>query len=185
MQRFRPVLIALVLLLLSTVGCNPTQDADFQNGKEAYEKKDYTTAEPDFQKGLEAYNKKDYATALREWRPLAEQGFTRAQGVLGTMYYDGKGVPQNDKTAVKWYRLSAEEGYAPAQFNLGLMYARGRGVPQNDVYAHMWLNISVLRGYKQAVEVRGLAAKVMTPFQIERAQDLARECVEKKYKGCD
>jgi hypothetical protein len=24
----------------------------------------------------------------------------------------------------------------------------------------------------------------MTPAQIEKAQDLARECIRKKYKGC-
>jgi len=183
MQRSLPVLITLLLLFL-TVRCNLNQDADFQKGMEAYEKEDYSIAEADFQKGLDAFEKKDYETALREWRPLAEQGLARAQGKLGTMYYDGKGVPQNDQAAVKWYRLSAELGYAPAQFNLGLMYARGRGVSQNDVYAYMWLNIAASRGYKRAVEVRGLAATVMAPSQIERAQDLASECVKKKFKGC-
>ena len=184
MQRFLPVLIALVLLLLSTVGCNLNQEVDFQKGLDTFEKKDYETAEADFQKGLDAYNREDYETALREFKPLAEQGLARAQGVLGAMYYDGKGVSQNDKTAVKWYRLSAEQGYAPAQFNLGLMYARGQGISQNDVYAHMWLNISASRGYKRAAEVRGLAAKVMTPAQLEKAQELAVECEKKKYKGC-
>ena len=31
---------------------------------------------------------------------------------------------------------------------------------------------------------RDLVAKKMPPSQIEKAQDLARECVKKNYKGC-
>ena len=33
----------------------------------------------DFQKGLTAYDSGDYATALREWTPLAEQGYADDQ----------------------------------------------------------------------------------------------------------
>ena len=36
----------------------------------------------DFQRGVAAYNRGDYSTALREWRPLAEQGFAKAQNNL-------------------------------------------------------------------------------------------------------
>ena len=31
---------------------------------------------------------------------------------------------------------------------------------------------------------RDKITKLMTPSQIEKAQDLARECVKKNYKGC-
>ena len=64
-----------------------------------------TTWGADFNKGVDAYFSDDYATALRELRPLAEQGHAGAQSFLGWMYYEGKGVPQDDKTAVKWYTL--------------------------------------------------------------------------------
>ena len=71
----------------------------------------------DLQKGLglDAYERGDYATALREWQPLAEQGYADPQYNLGWMYDNGQGVPQNDKTAVKWYTLAAEQGDAYAQ----------------------------------------------------------------------
>ena len=72
----------------------------------------------DFQKGQTAYQNGDFATALREWKPLAEQRYARAQYLLGLMYVTGRGVPLNHKTAVKWYRLAAAQGYAPAQKNL-------------------------------------------------------------------
>ncbi len=64
------------------------------------------------------------------------------------------------------------------------MYALGQGVPQDFVYAHMWLNIAASNGHENAGKARDEVAKLMTPAQIEKAQDLARECVRKKYKGC-
>lgn len=64
----------------------------------------------DWNKGLTAYRSGDYATALREWTPLAKQGYAFVQHNLGWMYDYGQGVPQNYKTALKWYRLAAEQG---------------------------------------------------------------------------
>ena len=55
----------------------------------------------------DAYELGDYATALREWRPLAKQGNASAQFLLGYMYYNGYGVPQDYSTAHKWYSLAA------------------------------------------------------------------------------
>ena len=66
----------------------------------------------DFQKGLTAYKSGDYATAIREWTTLAKQGDASAQHNLGQLYYQGKGVPQDDKTAAKWFRLAAKQGDA-------------------------------------------------------------------------
>ena len=64
------------------------------------------------------------------------------------------------------------------------MYDNGKGVLQDYVYAHMWANITASNGEKNGAEVRDIIAKDMTPSQIEKAQDLARECVAKNYKGC-
>ena len=138
----------------------------------------------DFQKGLTAAQSGDFATALREWEPLAKQGNARAQYNLGVMYDKGDGVLQDDKTAVKWYRLAAKQGNALAQGNLGVKYAQGQGVLKDYVYAHMWGNIAATNGNKMSVKFRDFVEKKMTPSQLEKAQDLARECVRKKYKGC-
>ena len=138
----------------------------------------------DYQKGYAAYKSGDYATALREWKPLAEQGDASAQYNLGVMYANGKGVPQDGKTALKSFTLSAEQGNAYAQYSLGYMYENGRGVIQDNIHAHMWYNIAASQGYKYATKNRDLLAKEMTPSQIEKAQELARDCVRKKYKGC-
>ena len=142
------------------------------------------SASADFQTGLTAYKSGDYVTALREFRPLAEQGDAAAQFNLGGMYAKGRGVLQDYKTAVKWYRLAAKQGNADAQTNLGFMYGTGKGVIQDNVYAHMWWNIAASSGNKSAVKNRDIVAKIMTPADISKAQELARQCVRKKYKGC-
>jgi TPR repeat protein len=138
----------------------------------------------DFEKGFAAAQTGDFATALREWTPLAEQGGASAQFNLGLMYRNGWGVLQDDNAAVKWYTLAAQQGDAEAQFNLAILYAKGDGVIKDDVYAHMWANIASSNGNEGGGKVRELFAEIMTPSQLEKAQDLARECVAKKYKGC-
>lgn len=62
-----------------------------------------------FGAGLAAAKAGDYSTALREWTPLAEQGFASAQHNLGNIYSNGLGVSQDYSEAVKWYRLAAEQ----------------------------------------------------------------------------
>ncbi|MBT3921641.1 MAG: tetratricopeptide repeat protein [Nitrospina sp.] len=105
--------------------------------------------------------------------------FADGQNNLGTMYY--LGVPPNYKEAVKWFRLSADQQHATAQYNLGLMYGNGQGVPKDFALAHMWWTIAGSNGDKNAVKNRNLVEKAMSPQQIEGAQEMAREWME-KYK---
>ena len=44
-----------------------------------------TPAGAGFEHAEAAYDRQDYAAALREWRPLAEQGFASAQYNLGQL----------------------------------------------------------------------------------------------------
>ena len=60
-----------------------------------------TPALADLAAGLKAYKGGDYAGALGEFLPLAKQGNAVAQFTLGLMYYNGEGVPQDDKEAVR------------------------------------------------------------------------------------
>ena len=87
-------------------------------------------------------------------------------------------------TALREWTPLAEQGNADAQYNLGLMYANGDGVLQDYVYAHMWFNIAASSGHKNASKTRDIVAERMTPADISTAQDLARECARKNYKGC-
>ena len=64
----------------------------------------------DFQDGMDAYKRKDYTTAFEKFKPLAEQGNAKGQNRLGMMYEKGHGVPKDYKEAVRLFRLSAEQG---------------------------------------------------------------------------
>lgn len=138
----------------------------------------------DFAAGAAAYQRGDYATAFREMSVLADQGDSSAQHNLGIMYSKGQGVTQDYREAAKWFRLSAEQGHADSQNNLGTMFVQGQGVTQDYIYAHMWFNIAASTGGKEALANRDRIAGKMTAGQIARAQELAKQCVTKDYKGC-
>jgi TPR repeat protein len=122
----------------------------------------------------------NYADALKLLRKASDVGNAGAQNCLGTMYAEGRGVPQNHAEAVTWYRKAAEQGNASAQLNLGVAYHIGRGVPQDYVIAHMWFNLAAtsdpaLRTHDDAVYNRDKVASKMTPAQITEAQKRASE----------
>ena len=176
--------------------------ADIEKGFTAFSKRDYAAAlqewKPLAEQGI-AYAQvlvgvmhekgfgvpQDYELAVKWWRLAAKQGEKRAWYNLGYMYDKGYGVEEDPAEAVKWWRLAAEKGFANAQNNLGNAYAKGRGVIQDIVYAHMWFNIAASSGKSDtASKNREIVTGQMTIDQIEEAQRLARECVNKKLTGC-
>ena len=129
-----------------------------------------------------AYERGDYATAFRLMKPLAEQGYAKAQYNLGVMYRIGDGVPQDNTETMKWYRKAAEQGIADAQYFLGVAFDSGQGVSQDSVQAYMWYSLAASRLSEAEAEKRemvlmsrGVIASRMTPEQLEEAQRLARE----------
>ena len=111
-------------------------------------------------------------------RKAAEQGDATAQGQLGIMYEDGKGVAQDDKQAVAWFRKAAEQGDANAQGLLGVLYSLGRGVAQDDKLAYVWSSVSAANGDVEAATKRDLFAKRLSPAVLAEAQALAGQYVE-------
>jgi hypothetical protein len=97
-----------------------------------------------------AYFRKDFATAVRLVRPLADQGDAEAQFMLGSMYDEGWGAPQDTAAAANWYRKAADQGHTIAQYNLGVSYSRGGGVPQNYVEAAKWYRLAADAGFSWA-----------------------------------
>ena len=193
-------LVALLIVALAFATA-PAFSADLQKGLDAFEKGDYKTALREWlpfaedghsvaQNALGVIYRKgegvsqDYKKALHWYKLSAGQGHVGSQNDLGLMHYKGWGVLQDYKTAARWWRLSAEHGYVKAQYNLGLMYDKGHGVLQDYVRAHMWYNIAALNGHEKALENRDGIAKIMSPAQLEKAQESARNCEAKNYKNC-
>ncbi|MCX5831033.1 MAG: tetratricopeptide repeat protein [Deltaproteobacteria bacterium] len=130
-----------------------------------------------YQKGMKHYKPDDVAAAVSELKPLAEQGNAEAQFNLGSLYYQGWGVPQDYREAAKWLRKAAEQSHGFAQATLGTIYAEGiQGVIDKDYpQALMWFILAAAQGDMEAREFRDTLAVKMTPKQITEAQKLARE----------
>ena len=193
----KKLLFTLLFLTLGTAWGGARED-----GFAAAERKDYATAfklwrplaeqgDAVAQSNLGVMYRKgqgviqDYKEALKWSRLAAEQGNAIAQSNLGIMYRKGQGVIQDYKEALKWYRLAAEQGDASAQSNLGFMYGTGQGVLQDYARAHMWLNLASAAGdSKYGTENRDILANKMTPQQIEKAQEMAKACQARNFKGC-
>lgn len=196
MKRFILAVTATLALSLA-----PAVAADFQKGLAAAESGDYATAFKEWKPLAEAGDARaqtqlgkmyssgrgvlqDYAQALIWYRLAAEQGDSEAQVNLGVMFANGYGVSQDDTQAVKWYQLSADQGFPLAQYFLGAAHALGQGVPQDFIIAHMWANISGANGDINGVDLRDAVRNKMTPSDISKAQQMARDCLGSGYKNC-
>jgi TPR repeat protein len=92
----------------------------------------------DYEAGRKAYLDGDYAGALRILRPLAADGNSEAQKLLGVMYDYGHGVDRDPKEALGWYLKSAKQGDPAVQYQVGAKYFRGDGTGQNYQEAARW-----------------------------------------------
>ena len=117
-------------------------------------------------------------------REKAEKGDAEAQFNLGQIYYEGKGVPQDDSEAVKWYRKAAERGHAAAQYKLGVMYRKGEGVPQDDSEAVKWLHKSAEQGEAFAQDSLGVIYEngYGVPRDYSEAAKWYRKAAEKSHR---
>jgi TPR repeat protein len=68
--------------------------------------------------GMVAYNRGDYVPAIKLFRPLAEAGNAKAQGILGVMYRKGEGVTPSSARAFMWLSIAAARGDGTAKVKL-------------------------------------------------------------------
>jgi TPR repeat protein len=157
-------LAALVMFVSATVPAWPTSLSD----------------------GASAFRRGNYVIAFRKLRPLAERGDAEAQAILGLMYQQGSGVPQDAVMAAHWYLCAAEQGHVGAQYQLGLLYDKGHGVPRSTVLAYKWLNLATARAAPRErdyyVRIRDAVASKLDAEQLAQAQWLATSWVPKRTR---
>jgi TPR repeat protein len=107
-----------------------------------------TPAWADFQAGRDAYERGEFAAALGIWRPLAKDGDARAQHWLGFAYAKGRGVAKDYARAATWFAKAAKHGHAQSQKFLGDLFRRGRGVTKNLSAARKWYQVAADQGQK-------------------------------------
>ena len=100
-----------------------------------------------FDEGRKAYDKKDWTTAIKELRPLAEAGDDRAMIIIANMYNDGLGVVASHKESMRLYKRAATEKNNPQAMDaVGAMYVSAIGVDENIKTALQWFQRSAMLG---------------------------------------
>lgn len=99
----------------------------------------------------------EYETALNLLKDTAQNGYAKAQYLLGSLHHDGlvDVLDQNLDFAVEWYRKAAEQGYALAQDDLGDCYYYGDGVEEDYVEAVKWYQRAAEQGNKWSQDSLG------------------------------
>jgi len=100
----------------------------------------------DVDDGLQAYNKGDYTTARLEWMTAAEQGDPIALYNLGQLYRLGRGTFIDYFKAGDYYQMAARQGHVGAQRNLGFLYYHGRLGRAQRNQAFSWLSRAAAQG---------------------------------------
>lgn len=118
---------------------------------------------------------KDPGEAAKWLRKAAEQNVAQAQFILGVFYAMGKGVAKDQVEEVKWFRKAGEQNHAYAQYRLGICYAEGEGVAKDYVEAYKWELLAAGQGDEDAKKTMTVFESKMTPKQIAKAQNLARD----------
>lgn len=80
----------------------------------------------------------------------ASSGDVYAQFKLANMYFEGKGVEQNDAEAAKWFLEAARQDHAEAQFIIGTLYEKGDGVQKSDAHAYSWFVKAASQGHNRS-----------------------------------
>ena len=86
----------------------------------------------------------------------AKQEHVGAMANIGSFYFNGRGVEQNDESAFEWCMKAAEKGDKNAQYNVGYFYEKGRGGVDVDlVQAMHWYQKSAAQGFQLAIDAVG------------------------------
>src|SRR5439155_4992862 len=93
-----------------------------------------SSSEPDL--AYAEYQRGRYVGAFKEaMRRVEEKNDPKSMTLLGELYADGLGVPNDDKKAAEWYKLAAARGDREAMFALSMFKMTGRGGPADRLEA--------------------------------------------------
>ena len=134
------------------------------------------SSEPDL--AYAEYQRGRYVGAFKEaMRRVEEKNDPKSMTLLGELYADGLGVPNDDKKAAEWYKLAAARGDREAMFALSMFKMTGRGGPADRPEAVRLLTEAAKRGH--VVGAYDLALLCLEgqliPQDINRAVELMRQ----------
>ena len=104
----------------------------------------------------------DYVQAFKFYSDVANadqedpdeiQFIANAMGQLGTYYYTGCGVKQDNGMAIEWMTKAADLGSAYAQYSMAQHFLYGTcGLERNESKAKEWLEKAAAQGFAEAIE---------------------------------
>jgi TPR repeat protein len=124
---------------------------------------------------------KKYDEALPILRERADRQDPKAQNQLALLYYEGKGVPEDDGKAAEWMRKAAEGGDATSQYMLAWFSYKGIGVPQDYAKSLEWAQKAMEMGDTNATTLlarlhrlgRGVPQNYTKALELLHAADQA------------
>ncbi len=133
-------------------------------------------SEAQFLKGLDFASgqgvAQDYVQAAQCYTEAAEQGHSRAQLNLATLYEHGQGVMRDQAKALAWLTKAAILGNGDAQYRLGvqqhLANRTGRLGPavEGRIEALKWVRLSAAQGCRGALGACEFVALGMTREEV-------------------
>jgi TPR repeat protein len=100
--------------------------------------------------------KKQYDKALAWYILAAMENNSKAQSNIGTLYYNGEGVPKNYLCALKWFLKSAEGNeYDNTPNNVGILFKNDRCVPLDKYKALEWFCHGEDKSYRDKLKSEG------------------------------
>lgn len=126
--------------------------------------------------GFEAYSWRDYETAIEYWTPFEAQTAPDVLVRIAWMYKFGEGNMAIDlQKAAFYFTKAAKDGDAWAQFSLAYMYHFGEGREPDLAKAYMWYSLALEGRYERSQTRLNQLSLLMTPDQIARAVQAAKD----------
>jgi TPR repeat protein len=117
-----------------------------------------------------AFQRGYYITAFAlATKNVDDKADPKAMTLLGELYANGLGVPQNDQKAAEWYKLAADRGDREAMFALAMFRLAGRAGPRDRDASAYDLALLYIEGqlfpqdFNRAAELMRVAAQAGNP----------------------
>jgi TPR repeat protein len=107
--------------------------------------------------------------ALAETKALAESGDADAQFKLGSLYAEGKLVPNDFAEATKWFSKAGEQGHGEALYFLGIIHVRGFDTSSDITQGYIWFCLAAKTGFESATEDCDHFAGELSPEELSEA----------------
>lgn len=118
-------------------------------------------------------------------RKAADQGHSKAMGLLGIMYRTGFGCSPDSRQAFRFFSLAAERGDVESIFQQGEMYRLGEGTGQNAGMAAAMFELAARKGHAEGAfrtaEMYRRGEGV--PFDMNKAVSYYRQAAGQGHTG--